>query len=164
MFGCPPFMYFITKTGARSTFAGTAEPILMAPQPTKPLYKKAETHKAKVIRLSGQKNQYGRECFYSPTLRGTQGAEITVQLSVVPVTNTKTGELVNRIVIARTDSEKKESEQLDAVAQRVKRAGKSFGLSAQDSGKAGFERYLDTVFAPKADAQPSADEEKTATP
>lgn len=143
----------------------------MSKETTKPTYTKAVTYKATVIRLSSQKNQYGsycyalikhslpkdtqilgrdgREIFYSPSLKGEQGKEFELDLAVVPVTNSNTGEVVNRIVIARSEAEKSKDEQFEREVQQDAKEAKAFGITKQQLGKSYFAAKYGAKFGSK---------------
>ena len=137
------------------------------------------TIKIKVSRLSSQKNQNGsyyyqvtdkdslpkdaqlfgkdgRIGFYSSSLKGSQNTEFTAEVMVIPVT-TNAGVTVNRVVFARSEQEKKQTESLEKKAQTVRRAGRAFGISASKAGEMGFERLLDTLLV---DEQPESEDSK----
>jgi len=152
----------------------------MSKDTTKPIYTKAVTHKATVIRLSSQKNQYGsycyalikhslpkdaqilgregREIFYSPSLKGEQGKEFELDLAVVPVTNSNTGEVVNRIVIARSEAEKSKDEQFEREVQQDSKEARAFGITKQQLGKS----YFAAKYAAKFGSKPVMVEEQDA--
>lgn len=144
----------------------------MSKDTTKPTYTKAVTYKATIVRLSSQKNQYGSYCyalithnlpkdaqilgkegrqiFYSPTLKGEQGKEQQLELAVVPVTNSNTGEVVNRIVIARSEAEKSKDEQFEREVQQDSKEARAFGISKQELGKSYFAAKYAAKFGSKA--------------
>jgi hypothetical protein len=152
----------------------------MSKDTAKPTYTKVVTHKATVIRLSSQKNQYGsycyalikhslpkgtqilgkdgREIFYSPSLKGDQGKEFELDLAVVPVTNSNTGEVVNRIVIARSDAEKSKDEQFEREVQQDSKEARAFGITKQQLGKS----YFAAKYAAKFGGKPVVAEEQDA--
>ena len=133
--------------------------------------------KVKVNRLSSQKNQNGsyyyqivdkgslpkdaqlfgrdgRIGFYSSTLKGSQNTEFSAEVLCIPVTNSTTGEVVNRVVFARSEDEKKQSEALERKSQIVRKAARAFGISASKAGEMAFERMLDNLLTDEtADAE-----------
>lgn len=153
----------------------------MSKETTKPTYTKAVTYKATVSRLSSQKNQFGSYCyalvkhdlpkdaqilgndgrqvFYSPTLKGEQGKEFELELAVVPVTR-NTGEVVNRIVIARSEAEKKADEAFAKEVQQDAKEARAFGITKQQLGKSYFAAKYGAKFG--VTASPSSDEDANA--
>lgn len=144
---------------------------VMSKETTKPVYTKATTYKAKVQRLSASANrlnQYcyalishelpkeaqilgreGRQVFYSNSIKGEHGKEFELDLAVVPVTNNATGEVVHRIVIAKSEAEKAKEEQFAREVQQDSKEARAFGISKQQLGNAYFAAKYAAKFGNK---------------
>ena len=133
------------------------------------------TFKAKVLRLSSQRNQWGSYCyaliehnlpedanilgtdgrqvFYSPKLVGEQGKEIAVDLAVIPQASTKTGKVKNQIVFSRSEQEKKTTEDLERKAQLLRQRARVFGVSSAKAGEMALSRIMDDILGVAAPAE-----------
>lgn len=121
----------------------------------------------KVTRLSSQKNQNGtyyyqilegklpedaqvygrdgRKGFYSPVLKGNVNEAFTANLLCIPIEN-NLGTTIKKLVFARSEQEKKETELLERKAQVVRKAARAFSISATKASEMAFERMLDSLL------------------
>lgn len=133
------------------------------------LYSKATGYKATIMRLSTSPNKYGsysyavidgdlpanaqtygkdgRKLFYLPKLVGSHMQEMECNLAVIPSTNPNTGEVINRIVLMRSDAEIREDERRVIEAQQLAKEARTFGMTKQDVAKQYFAAKFASKFA-----------------